>query len=169
MLKFLKDNHMPIQRYRDFVMKCADAQSGTTFFNEGVPHAKIVIENIFRVSKHEVDILTKELAEDVYGEQSVIDSALNFLKVNESAKLIIASEKNVTDSHVFIRAMTENKVRDRVQLSTIPSDKVPHFNFAVGDTRNIRFEPDKNKFNAMCRFGDEKTGHDLVKKFKTVI
>jgi hypothetical protein len=162
-------NHVDrdMERYIAFVTSAANSASGTTFFNEGKSHARIVLDNIFRISKNEVDILTSELTEDVFGSDSVIGSAIAFLRENVGAKISIISERPISDDHPFIDGLKKVGLLDRVEMLTTESAKQSVANFTVGDGQHFRFEPDKNKFNAICRFGDPKIGMNLKERFRS--
>jgi hypothetical protein len=157
---------MPMEKYRALVTRLADAAEGTTFFNEGVAHARIVIENIFRVSNEEVDILSADLASDVYGDRNVIDSAKLFLTTHPNSKLCILTGSETSDNNPFLAALRNAQLRDRVELSRVPARKLETVNFQVGDGRHFRFQADATKLNAICRFGDATLGASLQSRFK---
>lgn len=57
--------------------------------------------------------------------------------------------------------------RDRIDLRVMRADlsKKTSFHFAVADSLNFRFEPDKSKFEAYGQFGEPKIGARLKRVF----
>lgn len=159
-----------LQEYRNFVARVAEAADGTTILNRSPKHASVIIEYLFRKSRHEMKILTGELHSGVYGHSSVIDAATSFLRDNPSARISIKSEKEIAqDRHPLLVAIDRAGFKDRISVETLSTDQARSpFHFAVGDGIHFRFEQSPPSYEALAQFGGEKFGSRLVKVFSAL-
>jgi hypothetical protein len=166
-----KKRREQMEVYRRYVAEVAEAADGEIILNRSPEHAAIIVEYLFRRAESEVDILTLELNEIVYGEKGVIDAAMRFLQDHPSAKLNILSEKSVDkSSHPFLRALKRAGLMDRVDLRVVPEwlQQEYGYNFAVADGRHFRFEKEREHFDAVVQFGEKTVGEKLRSIFHTL-
>lgn len=155
--------------YRRYVEKLSNAGNATeVILNRSSEHAAVVVEFLFRRAEYEMEILTNELAEDVYGVPGVIAAAQSFLERNLNASIHILAEKPVVRaSHPLLRSLDQSGLGDRVHLAFIPeaTQKTYNFNFAVADQKSYRFEETRTTREAIVQFGDAKFGAQLHSVF----
>lgn len=148
-----------MEEYRQYVGKIAGAPGPSeTIMNRSSEHAAVVLEFLFRKANSEIDILTDELAEDVYGTPALIAAAQAFLTNNPAAKISILAESKVDRlAHQFFRAIDGAGLGDRVTIAFVPDNvkKGYTFNFAVTDTDSYRFEEARHSREALVRFSDK--------------
>jgi len=160
-----------MDEYRMFVRGVADGPwPSETILNRSADHAAVIIENLFRKSEHQIEILTSELKRDVYATSGVIEAAIDFLRRNDDGELRILSETKLDrNSHPFFAAIEAAQLAERVKVGTIPANQQDYkFNFAVADAKSFRFEESRDSFEAIVGFGHEKFANRLHIVFGTL-
>ena len=157
-----------IGSYRQYVKRIAAAADGNVILNRSPEHAAVIVEQVFLSSEHEVDILTSELNESVYGTDHVTRAAIEFLTRHPNAHVRVLSEKPIADQHIFLAALSNAGVGNRLKLSVVPKDEQQSYkyNFAVGDGYHFRFEKDRCFFDAVVQFGAPSVGAKLQSIFE---
>jgi hypothetical protein len=160
-------SHPEMEDYRRLVNECAVAADGRVIFNRSPTHAAVVIENLFRVTEKEVDILTGHLFEPVFATQSLIDSAVSFLSNHKDSRLKIIHDDPIEPLHPFLAAISAAKLMERVDIRPMTPElkEATPYHFAVGDARHFRFEPSKKTFEAVAQFGEPEVGGKLKVRF----
>jgi hypothetical protein len=152
-----------IDAYRSHVETLAVKLDGETVLNRSPEHAGVIIEWVFNSSSEIVQILTSRLAEEVYCKQPLIEAAIKFLQ-RPHARIEILAETDIDCAgHLFLRAIDDSGFGDKLSLSVLPKplQERYHFNFALGDGKNFRFEESRLSFDALARFGAADVGNKL--------
>jgi hypothetical protein len=160
------------EKYREFVIRMATGEKPSQLFQNGSEsHASIVMEVIFAEAKKTVHMLTNALSDDVYGTDSVIASAKDFLKRDRNAVLEIISETDRENmGKELLNALYAADLGRQIKGYVVPPEvsKSYKFNFAVADGANYRFEPSRGYRKANIRFGDLKFSDKLERAFKKI-
>jgi hypothetical protein len=161
------DVYRPMDVYRTHVEKMAALADGGPILNRSPEHASVIIEWVFNTSSTIVEILTAKLDPDVYGKEGLVAAALEFLARNNSRIEILSETVIDRGSHPLLSALDTAGFSDRVRLNLVPADKLKSyaFNFAVGDSKNFRFEQSRDSFEAVAHFGRDNVGKKLHEIF----
>ncbi len=151
-----------LAKYRAYVMGVADGTEPTVILNRTAEHASVIVGILFSKAKFEVDILTGELNPRVYAAPEVIEAAANFLMREPAARICILSEKDIDAvKHPFLKAL--ERWAPRIDVRVVPTEQQSayRYHFAVADRRYWRFEQNRDSYEALVQFGDEKVGSQL--------
>lgn len=144
---YLRRLHTALEKKRPYVT-----------YNRDKAHASLVVSAGFRHAEHEVRILSHELDPDVYEGPALLDSVKCFLD-REETRLNILVEETVHDDHQIFQI--KKQYNGKVTIKKVPSHIQKHYecNFMLIDSFGYRFEPDRNKPNAMVAFHDDDHRH----------
>jgi hypothetical protein len=156
-----------LRAYREFVESVAKAADGSMIFNRSPAHAAAVVAALLKGATKEVDIITGELFEPVYGATDVIDAAVVFLNEHPDGRIRVLSERPIADNHPLLAALETAGVRAKIVKKQIPSDAAvaTPFHFAVADAQSFRFEANKDVMEAVVQFGKKDAGARLSSIF----
>jgi hypothetical protein len=151
-----------IASYRQYVNQMAEIADKTIILNRTPEHTAVIIAALLNHAKTRVNILSKQLSEDVYLNRDVINAAVGFLRDHPEAKLSILAENPVPNNHQFLAELPK-EFRDRVSLKVLPKEvQAGHtFNFTVADGHSFRFEKDRDSREAFAQFGEDAIGNAL--------
>jgi len=147
-----------INEYRARVKLLADLRNGGAIFNGSEEHAAVIVENLFRVAKKNVRILSGDLDARVYGNAHVIQRAQEFLGYSDHRLEILVEKDAFSPSHPFLRSILPNdNVSVRVLNPDLSEDLSYHFMTADQDC--YRFEEVKGSHKAIASWGDDAAEH----------
>ena len=150
---YLRRLHTALEKKRPYVT-----------YNRDKAHASLVVSAGFRHAEHEVRILSHELDPDVYANPTLVKSVEDFLKRAKTG-LNILIEREVCKDHPIFPIRQEYD--EKVTIKIVPSDLQERYecNFMLIDSFGYRFEPNRNKPNAMVAFHDDDHRH-MIKTLK---
>src|SRR4051794_12616517 len=93
-----------LDAYRRFV--AAAAATHKVIVNRDDEHAAILIAQIFRVSRHRIDILAGSLDPKVYGSPEVMNSGHEFMS-HPNAAIRILAEQQIDHGHPFVKMLSD--------------------------------------------------------------
>lgn len=127
-------NKQEFEKYHSAVKQLFDEDSSQEFFNNSREHAIIVIEEILRHAKENINIFCTKLNPDVWANENVVDAFLN--AIVHDVKIHICTQEN----------MEESTIKKFVKLFGIESKenvgKDIKCNFMVADGKMFRYEQD---------------------------
>ena len=147
---YLRRLHTALEKKRPYVT-----------YNRDKAHASLVVSAGFRHAEDKVNILSHELDPDVYESPALLKSVEYFLDRAPEARLNILVEKEEAvrkDHQVF---QIGEQYKEQVTIKKVPSHLQKRYdcNFMLIDSFGYRFEPDRNKPNAMVAFHDDDHRH----------
>jgi hypothetical protein len=156
-----------ILSYHRYVKKIACAADGKIILNRSPEHAAVIVEHLFLCSENEVDILTSELNETVYGSDAVIRAAIAFMKDRQNSRIRILVEKKISSAHPFLKRLLNTGLSNHFEINQVPAElqETYRYNFSVGDGHHFRFEKDRRFFDAVVQFGAPSVGAKLHSVF----
>ena len=146
-----------MNEYREKVRRLAIERNGEAFFNASEDHAAIIVENMFRSASREVCIFTRNLAPRIYGREAGVEWAEIFLSDDKEHSLrVILREGDLTtlETNPLYRAVKGARNVSFAALDDETHDAV-EVSFMVTDGDSYRFEPDKNKCEAVAAFNSD--------------
>lgn len=155
--------------YRKLVKHLADEKSTDLIPNGGTDHAEVLIDNIFSHAKNSVRVFTGHLNSRVYGTDSVVSKAMDFLQSGPETKLSILIQEDLDSSffahHRLVR-MCEDMFSDRCEVKMVAEEDRKHQkHFVTMDDSGYRVEPDKEKPAGIGCFNDSETATKLNENF----
>jgi hypothetical protein len=152
-----------VEGYRRYVAEVANAADRRVIINRNPNHAGVIIEQLFRKAELEIDILTGGLYVPTYGLDPVINSATDFLRNHQAARINILSEAPIDPKHPLLGSLRGANLFHRVRLAVIePRVKERHpYHFALADGRHFRLQTAPGSLGAVVQFGEEKIGGQL--------
>jgi hypothetical protein len=154
-----------VDEYRRLVSRLAGAGGPETLAVRSPDHAAVVIGQLFAVAQDRVRVLSSELPLATFGTPEVIGAAVKYLTSQANARLKILVEQAVSlTQHPLLVEIAKQGLSERLDLLVVPPSVSRNytFNFVVADETNFRFEPVREKFEAMVCFGQP----DLARKIK---
>ena len=148
--------------YEMYVAQMAALADGRVINNSSIEHAAIIIAQIFKTSKQNVDILTGCLDARVYGSDRVCAAAKAFLS-QEGSSIRVLSERPVEDGNGLVAIAGEH-----MKVKLLPEKVQTPSHFTIGDRQHIRFESDKKTCNASAMFGVEEAARGLSDAFGSI-
>ena len=158
-----------MEEYREKVERLARERSGEPFFNSSIEHAAVIVEQIFRSAKKDVCIITERLNGHVFGREEVVREAKSFLSDGtHSLKILMEEGASVlSPGHPLVEEMRRHSNVEVRKLDPSVTAKLD-YHFLVMDDDSYRFEPDKNKWEAVAVFGDSKGAQNLGSIFASL-
>lgn len=175
-------------KYAELVQHCAINRLDYQISNGSAAHARILIEQLFRFSKEEVQIVSGSLREisrkeniELYSYPPLIEQAKRFLHRQLSKLTIVIANGQLSgnDDNALLDALNNDKDRKGAVKVLIPepnlleSVKVPHF--MVSDQSAFRFEtardadPDAGSVKAIANFGTPHEAKTLSNYFEKLV
>lgn len=133
-------------------------------YNRDIIHATIIVAGGFKHAKKEVNLLSHELDNKIYGLPNVVKLVEDFLSQRDG-KLNIITEKKIGSDHPLINLC--DKYPNAV-VKKIPDEwwqKMYSYNFMTIDDFGYRFEADRAKPSAVASFY-EKEEKDTLEGLK---
>jgi hypothetical protein len=185
----------PPLSFEQFVVQCAEhAHSGAAsdvIYNKSVPdapgvtaeHASIIIRHLLLSAIAEVRILSGSLNPLVYGDPSVAEAMLVFLRRQPRARAVIlldwqpnrpepfVTARDLLFTNPFLIALrTAGVTAEQLHLHEVPADVVHlyPYHFIVADKHSFRFEEDRAKFDAVAQFGNAHVASNLAARFDEI-
>ncbi|MEQ1726072.1 MAG: hypothetical protein ABL882_09125 [Sphingopyxis sp.] len=147
---------MDIKLYREKVRLLADLRNGGAIFNGSCDHAAVIVENLFNAAKRHVRILSGDLDARVYGNQRVVQRAVEFLGHSDHMLDVIIERNNLSPQHPFVSAVRDSTNVSFFELRSEISSETP-YHFMTSDSDCYRFEEEKGSHKAIAVFGDPAT------------
>lgn len=154
--------------YTNKVRRLAEDRTGEPIYNDSLEHAAVILQSLFAHARDSVCILTGKLNEDAYGRIEIVEAAQRFVESPGHRIRILFEdellfEKDNITRHPFLAALTEPDFEKRL----VPKSRQRNykFHFIVVDDDCYRFEPDREKYEAVAAFGDPVGGQNLKKLF----
>lgn len=144
---YLRRLHTALEKKRPYVT-----------YNRDKAHASLVVSAGFRHAEDKIRILSHELDPDVYEGRSLLKSVKYFLD-RADTRLNILVEKAVREDHEVFQI--GKQYNEKVTIKKVPCQLQERYecNFMLIDSFGYRFEPDRNKPNAMVAFHDDDHRH----------
>lgn len=155
-----------LKDYRQRVKLIADLRDGGSIFNGSAEHASVIVENLFRIARHHVRILSGDLDARVYGNPNVVQRVEEFLSYSDHRIDVLVEDATFNKSHPFVRATTSNPNVSIHQIDSHLSEGLP-YHFMTADEDCYRFEEVKGSHKAVAAFGDP-SALNLVNIFNQV-
>ena len=156
--------------YSKAVSYYANNKENNVLSNEGVGHAIVVFENIFRTAENKVSIYAKNIFapnNEVTCSASYIGEVRNFLNKPNTSLQILLQEYDEETSYNVLRDELK-KYQDKVTVKVNREKKVKvagdDVHFCIADGRMYRMEYNTEGRKARCNFNDP----DAVTKFQGV-
>ena len=169
-----------VQAYKDIIDSCAITGEDRVISNSDARHAAYLLSVLFKHAKQKVQIFTGSLYKGVFGDKSLIENAIVFLKGGTDRKIQIAFQEksfitNMRD-HSLIKAifasLDKNELRGKMAIYDA-SDKDKYADitshFTIMDGKAFRFEIDPVKMKAIANFGDKESAVKLTEIFDFII
>ena len=150
--------------YQSRIDQKARGNSSDLISNGTTEHAKILITTIFGKATRKIEIFTGFLNPEVYDDQRLIDSALRFLKKENTKMDVIVQE----DDHTLISNALVNATKEKENFTIKEAgvkDKKEKCHFIVADGKSFRYEPDREKSTGIGCFYNTEVGNILTEYF----
>ncbi|MEO5375993.1 MAG: hypothetical protein H7840_17345 [Alphaproteobacteria bacterium] len=164
-------NATDLTAYRDDIKAILEGSKAGPVKNLSIGNAVVLLEYIFVGSTRTVDILCRNLNPEAYDRTELIAAAKAFLVRGGRLRLLV--QESLTWSDVRARVFVERMICHGrigafdIRLSDVASAQGAH-NFAVGDSRHYRYEPDRTTTEAEADFNDPTRGCAFAKEFETL-
>jgi hypothetical protein len=158
---------MNLTQYRDHVKRLSVERKGESIYNGSADHATIIVENILAVSRQHVRILTGDLNAKVYGTNSVVHRAREFLAHSGRKLEVLVENVTFNRSHPLIEEIGNEPNATFYHIPEHLGARIG-FHFMTADNDCFRFEAEKNSHAATAAFGDGETTEHLNKIFDMV-
>jgi hypothetical protein len=156
--------------YREEVERLALERTGEPFYNSSIDHAAVIIEKMFRHAAREVCIITKNLNGRVFAQDEVVSEAQAFLSnANHKVRILMEDDAScLSEGHAFVRGLRQHP--GGYEMKQIPATllEAVKYHFTLTDDDSYRFEPDKNKWEAVAAFGDKPNADRLRSAFESI-
>ncbi|MES2591294.1 MAG: hypothetical protein V4608_05380 [Bacteroidota bacterium] len=148
--------------YRVAIENLAATSSDFVFANSGAEHACIVMSNIFKTAKGNVNIFAKNLKGDVSKGEYLIQME-NYLKTPTGNLKVVLEELIQDGASEAIKLMQKyaHKVSVYVMNPDYLSSRTQINHFTLADDKMFRYETDTVAYTAVCSFNDTKTCSQL--------
>ena len=163
---------MPLFLYRARVEALAKERDGEPLYNASIEHATIILQSMLSHAQRSVKLLTGELNKEAYGRRAIVNQVKRFVGEESHSLQILYEEEalgqeNTADRHPFLEAVAD---KSQVELRYVPKGLQSRygFHFMVIDGESYRFEPNKERFEAVAVFGDREGGKNLEELFSTL-
>lgn len=145
----------------------AQRRTGEPFYNGSPEHAAAIVEQLFRIATSSVCILADDLDARVYGRQEVTAVASLFLKQSNHRLRVLVEHDTFSVKHPLLTVI-ENE--PNAELRKVLDVDAPYvvYNFALADDDSYRYEPEKNKREAIAAFGDKLGTESLRRTFDVI-
>lgn len=130
-----------------------------------------LIRGIFGWSNQTVDLLTEKLNPVAYENEILQSAAVDFLNRGGRLRVLIETPKTWTElrNYPFIEALLCRGRCDRLEIRWLPDAFARHkWNFAIGDGRHFRLEPDRKELTGEADFSKPEDSAPLVRYFEEV-
>ena len=165
-------NTQPLTDYMNKVRRFAEARTGAPVYNASLEHAVVILQTMFSRAEDSICILTGGLNTEAYGHDEVVKEARGFLESPEHRVRILFEDDRLLNEeyvskHPFLAIKTGQK---QIQKRRVPKELQPNykFHFVVVDSDFYRFEPDREKYEAVAAFGDVEGGQNLRELFENL-
>ena len=161
-------NTQPLTDYMNKVKRLADDRTGEPVYNASLEHAVVILQNMFSHARKSICILTGRLNNDAYGHPEVVREARRFLESPDQRIRILFEDEGLLENvahHPFLAIETG---QEKIEKHFVPKELQQNyqFHFIVVDEDSYRFEPDREKYEAVAAFGDAEGGQNLGRLFE---
>jgi hypothetical protein len=135
------------EEYRTAVARALAGADSSPVFNGTLDHARVVIEESFKIAQSHVRILANKLSPACYDSEEVVAAATAFLsKPDTKLEMLVEEPEAGAASNRFVQAV-RRVGGSRVRLLAVPKDiqQGYTFNFLTLDGSAYRFEEDRTK------------------------
>ena len=140
--------------YRDKVNKALKDKTPFSTYNRDIMHATEIVAGGFKYAEAEVNLLSHELDERIYGLPYIVNLAEGFLS-KRNGKLNIIIEKEIDSSHPLLSLC--ERYPNNTAVRKMPDEwwnDHYSYNFMTIDNVGYRFEPDREKLSAIVSFNE---------------
>ena len=156
--------------YKELVQKRVLEFNGEPISNGQIEHAAILVVELVRVAKKELNLFVGNLNSRVYGQKAFVEEVRTFLgTTGRKVKIILEAPEEIdVNDHRFVREFASN---DDVEFFTYTgnAEMAPNYHFVLADGHSYRFEADKKSISAVAAFNDPKGAGVLAKRFNTFL
>lgn len=159
--------------YSIMVESFRTSESKKIFENQGWKHTNIVLTNIFKGAKSNINILTGKMDLSALGDSPDLEQSLNeFISKKGTSMNIVLAENSSSQNNKVLDSIKE---RDNVHLYHAPKNLFDKgysgkkFHFTVADDKAFRFEYDIDNYMATCSFNSVEHCKTLNKHFKYIL
>lgn len=141
----------------------------------GIPaHASVLISAMFKNAKNSMDIFCRELSNDVYNNNQLIDYAINFV-IKEKGKIRVILERdlkqNLFERPIIYKIASEiykekDKKREVGSITVRVRGEDTSNHFCIMDKSAYRLEKDKAQRTASANFGNIGIAKELTESFE---
>lgn len=158
-----------MDEYREKVERLAREHSGEPVYNSSIEHAAIIIEKLIKHAKSDVCIVTQRLNGHVFGRREVVDESAAFLSdASHKFRILMEDDRSsLSEGHPLIQEGLQHSGFEIRRIDPEVTNKID-FHFTLADSDSYRFEPDKNKWEAVGVFGDDKGAKRLRQIFDKI-
>ena len=160
----------PLTDYMNKVRRFAEARTGAPVYNASLEHAVVILQNMFSRADDSIYILTGELNTEAYGRDEVVREARGFLKSSKHRVRILFEDERLLDEGYVAKhpLLAIETGQEQIEKRRVPKELQPNykFHFVVVDQDSYRFEPDREKHEAVAAFGDAEGAQNLKKLFE---
>ena len=147
----------PTENLIEYAMRVNTAmEKGEPFstYNRDILHASEIVACGFRYAKNEVNLLSNELDERLYGKDYIAELVEDFVG-ERNGKLNILVETDVELEHPVLRVC--KKFPSNTTVKRVPDQwqKRYDYNFMLIDDIGYRFEADRESQNAIVSFNQD--------------
>ena len=168
--QLVNNTELTMDDYRAYVKQKAVDGDGVIVLNRTPSHAAIVISALFSKAQSLVEIVSDGLDDTVWLAEDVAGEAVAFLRRNADARLIVVVGKPIAVAgNGLLSTIRDAGFIDRVTMFHAPEDLMAKFdvNFMVVDSKHLRFQGERAKFEAVIQFNESDRGEKLHKLFAT--
>lgn len=141
--------------YEGFVDECFKNNSDKPFDNSSAEHATVLIKKMFEYGKKEINIYTGCLADGIYGNDELVETAKKYLSAGGKLQIIFQDQlsKSSIEDKKFVQACRGSNVVF-YQLQQQYHNTVGN-HFSTMDGKAFRLETDKDKKLAIASANNE--------------
>jgi len=158
------------EEYRRLIERYASSRVDKRVSNGLPAHAAILIEAMFKTASAEMRIFSKDLNEDVFCSNEMIQAVVTFVAKPYSTLKILLEKKpddGWVESHSLFQALRKLDAHGVVEVlpavGNYAEGKAEHF--AVMDDDGYRFEFDHDSCQAVANFNESTVAKKLISAF----
>ena len=156
-----------LNTYADRLESALKSQGPFQTYNRDILHAAEIIVACFRHAERKVCLLSNKLDRNLYGDERLLDAIRLFLK-KDGTEFHILVETEIDARHP-IRMLADEGYAPKMTIRVVPpklKEKYP-FNFMTVDDFGYRFEYNREVYEAIASFHEEK-GKKMVNSLKGI-
>lgn len=165
-----------MEEYKAYIEELAEHNKNVVFFNSGPEHASLVMENIFRSSRHDIRIFAGYMSGEVSDKENYKSGLTDFFQRGGKIRILLQSDKKIPEKEPPIFKLlkffslvkpgsVEVKESKRARVFQADDKTAKEIHFTTGDDRMYRIEDDISSFSASGNFNDPETVKSLNAMF----